>query len=46
MMSVSLIFKKEITYANGIDTMLTNIEMDYMPCPIFFYKEQSFVPLS
>lgn len=43
-MSVSFIFKQEINHLHFTETLLTNMEMDYMPCPIFFHKEQSFVP--
>jgi hypothetical protein len=42
-MSVTFIFKKEISYTLSKSIELLPIVMDYQPNPVFFYQEKLFV---
>lgn len=43
-MSVTFIFKKEISYTLSKGIELLPLVMDYKPNPVFFYQEKLFVP--
>jgi hypothetical protein len=43
-MSVTFIFKKEISYSLSKGIQLLPIVMDYQPNPVFFYQEKMIVP--